>query len=67
MLDSKTPGPQYLDGIIRASIAYGEARGAQYFSFNLDHEPFAEYKRIFFDEHPNKMLTSVIFSGCHDH
>ena len=43
MLDSKTPegkfSGQYLDGIIRASIAYGEARGAEYFSFNMAHKP----------------------------
>ena len=65
LLDSKTPASNYLDGIIRASIAYGEARGAEYFSFNLDHGPFAEYKRVFFNDYPNKMKTSVIFSGCH--
>ena len=67
MLDSNTPGPQYLDGIIRASIAYGEAHGAEYFSFNMEHQPFAEYKRIFFGEHPDRMKTNVIFCGCkHD-
>ncbi|MBE6894147.1 MAG: hypothetical protein E7483_00860 [Ruminococcaceae bacterium] len=71
MLDSKTPdgkfSGQYLDGIIRASIAYGEARGAEYFSFNMNHLPFAEYKRIFFGDQPDRMKTSVIFSGCkHD-
>lgn len=67
LLDSKTPDTRYLDGIIRASIAYGEARGAEYFSFNLDHEPFKEYKRVFFNDYPNKIKTSVIFSGCkHD-
>ena len=67
MLDSKAPGGKYLDGIIRASIAYGEARGAEYFSFNMEHEPFAEYKRIFFGEHPDRMKNSVIFCGCkHD-
>ena len=67
MLDSKTPGGKYLDGIIRASIAYGEARGAEYFSFNMEHAPFAEYKRIFFGEHPDRMKNSVIFCGCkHD-
>ena len=67
MLDSKAPGGKYLDGIIRASIAYGEARGAEYFSFNMEHAPFAEYKRIFFGEHPDRMKNSVIFCGCkHD-
>lgn len=67
MLDSKAPKGMYLDGIIRASIAYGEARGAEYFSFNMEHEPFAEYKNVFFKDQPDRMKNSVIFSGCqHD-
>ena len=67
MLDSKAPDARYLDGIIRASIAYGESHGAEYFSFNTEHEPFAEYKRIFFNDQPDRMKNSVIFSGCqHD-
>ena len=67
LLDSKTPDTKYLDGIVRASVAYGENHGAKYFSFNLKHEPLKKYKQVFFGEYPNKIETSVIFSGCkHD-
>ncbi len=64
LLDSKTPDTRYLDGIIRASVAYSENQGAKYFSFNLEHEPFEKYKQVFFGEYPNKIETSVILSGC---
>lgn len=64
LLDSKTPDTRLLDGIIRATVAFGEAQGAEYFSFNLKHEPFTEYKRIFFNDYDNKIENKTLFSGC---
>ncbi|MEG0019136.1 MAG: hypothetical protein RR846_00830 [Oscillospiraceae bacterium] len=64
LLDSKTPDTRLLDGIIRASVALGEAQGAEFFSFNLDHEPFKEYKRVFFNEQDGKIKNTLLFSGC---
>ena len=40
MLDVLPPNEMFLDGLIRASVAYGEARGATGFSFNKDNEHF---------------------------
>ena len=64
LLDSKTPDTRLLDGIIRASIALGETQGATRFAFNLEHEPFSEYKRVLFGEYENDIEISKIFSGC---
>lgn len=64
LLDSKAPDSRFLDGLIRASVAKGESCGMEHFSFNLDHEPFKEYKRIFFNEYENKLKNFLLFSGC---
>ncbi len=64
LLDSKTPDTRYLDGIIRASVAYGENQGAKFFSFNMEHNPFKKYKDVFFKDYSNKIEISILFSGC---
>jgi len=64
MLDVLAPSGQFLDGLIRASVAYGEARGATGFSFNKDNEHFMKYKRIFFEEEGDVIPNDKLFVPC---
>ena len=68
MLDSKTPegkfSGQYLDGIIRASIAYGEARGATAFTLNMEVADFVKYKNVFFEDEGEIIPNDHLFTPC---
>ncbi len=64
MLDILSPGDQFLDGLIRASVAYGEARGATKFSFNKDNADFMRYKKVFFEKQGDVISNDLLFTPC---
>ena len=64
MLDILAPSGQFLDGLIRASVAYGEARGATGFTLNMDVEDFVKYKNIFFEDEGEIIPNDHLFTPC---
>ncbi len=64
MLDVNAPSGSFLDGLIRASVAYGEARGATKFSLNPDVADFAKYKEIFFENEDFIIPNDKLFTPC---
>ena len=64
LLDILPPSDMFMDGLIRASVAYGEARGASSFMFNKDNEHLMKYKRIFFEEEGDVISNDKLFVPC---
>lgn len=64
MLDVLAPSGQFLDGLIRASVAYGESRGATAFSLNMEVEDFAKYKNVFFENEGDIIPNDHLFTPC---
>lgn len=64
MLDVNAPSGSFLDGLIRASVAYGEARGATSFSLNPDVADFVKYKEVFFENEGFVIPNDKLFTPC---
>ncbi len=66
MLDVLAPSGMFLDGLIRASVAYGEARGATAFTLNMEVEDFAKYKSVFFETEGDIIPNDHLFTPCEE-
>ena len=64
MLDVLAPSGMFLDGLIRASVAYGEARGATAFTLNMDVADFVKYKNVFFEDEGEIIPNDHLFTPC---
>lgn len=64
LFDVLAPEFRYLDAIIRASVAYGESRGAVSFSLNTAVPDFAKYKQVFFENEPDVISNDKLFVPC---
>ena len=52
----------FMDGLIRASVAYGEARGATKFTFNKDNEHLMKLLNHNIQEIPGVVSTETLIS-----
>ena len=66
ILDILAPDTSFLDGLIRASVAYGQARGAEYFTLNRDIPDLLKYRQVFFEDKGEKIACDDLFKPCHD-
>lgn len=64
MLDVNAPSGSFLDGLIRASVAYGEARGATSFWLNPEVADFVKYKEVFFENEDFTISNDKLFTPC---
>lgn len=66
MLDILSPDTKFLDGLIRASVALGESRGATKFTFNNDIPDFVKYKNVFFENQGDVISNDLLFVPCEE-
>lgn len=66
MLDIQAPGTQFVDGLIRASVAYGENGGAKAFTLNPDIPDLKKYRDVFFRNEEDPIATEKLFVPCED-
>lgn len=66
VLDILAPDSRFLDRLIRASAAFGENAGAEYFSLNCQISDLAKYKQVFFEKEGDIMPNSLLFTPCEE-
>lgn len=64
LLDVLAPDTMFMDGLIRATVAFGQERGATCFWLNRDIPGLKEYKRVFFEAEGDNIPNEKLFTPC---
>ena len=64
LLDVLAPDTMFLDGLIRATVSFGQERNIKSFSLNCDIPSFKEYKRVFFEKEGDIIPNEKLFTPC---
>ncbi len=64
VLDTGVEDTACLDGIVRACIAAGQNRGAEFFEINKEHPPLANWWRIFCSKMSTPAEIAEFFKMC---